>query len=283
MTALAKTSPVDDLTVRVEPTSGWPSLGLRELWRYRELFYFLTWRDIKVRYKQTVLGAAWALVQPLAAMVIFTIFFGRLADIPSENVPYSVFAFAGLTLWLFFATGVTQAANSLVAGANLVTKVYFPRLLMPASAVLAGAIDLVLASGLLIGLALVLGVTPPAQLPLALLFVLLAFASALGVGLWLAALNVQYRDVRHVVPFLTQFWLFATPVAYPSSLLDEPWRTIYGVNPMAGAVEGFRWATLGTPAPPGGMIALSVAVAGALLVSGAFYFRRMEKAFADLI
>jgi lipopolysaccharide transport system permease protein len=268
---------------RIRPSRGWVALGLGELWDYRELLWFLVWRDVKVRYKQTVLGAAWALVQPLAAMAIFTIFFGRLAQIPSENVPYSVFAFAGLTLWLFFATGVTQAANSLVAGASLVTKVYFPRLLMPVSAVLAGAIDLALASGLLIGLAVVLGVTPPAQLPAAPLFVLLAFATALGAGLWLAALNVQYRDVRHVVPFLTQIWLFATPVAYPSSLLDEPWRTLYGVNPMAGAVEGFRWAVLGTPAPPGGMIALSVAVSGALLVGGAFYFRRTEKTFADVI
>jgi lipopolysaccharide transport system permease protein len=283
MTTIDRTAPVDTLCVRVEPTRGWPRLGVRDLWRYRELFYFLTWRDIKVRYKQTVLGAAWALLQPLAAMLIFTIFFGRLAGIPSEDVPYSVFAFAGLTLWLFFANGVAQAANSLVAGAALVTKVYFPRLLMPTSAVIAGAIDLALASALLIGLALVLGVTPPVQIVAAPLFILLAFASALGVGLWLAALNVQYRDIRHVVPFLTQFWLFATPVAYPSTLLDEPWRTLYGLNPMAGAVDGFRWAVLGTPAPPGAMIALSALVAAVLVVTGAFYFRRMEKTFADVI
>lgn len=283
MTALANTPPVEEVTVRVEATRGWPRLGLGDLWRYRELFYFLTWRDIKVRYKQTVLGAAWALLQPLAAMVIFTIFFGRLADIPSENVPYSVFSFAALVLWLFFANGVTQGANSLVAGSSLVTKVYFPRLLMPASAVIAGAVDLALASVLLLGLALAVGVTPPVQVVTAPLFMLLAFACALGVSLWLAALNVQYRDVRHVVPFLTQFWLFATPVAYPSSLLDEPWRTLYGANPMAGAIEGFRWAVLGTPAPPVGMIALSVLVAAVLLVTGAFYFRRMEKTFADVI
>lgn len=282
MTSIDRPAPTA-ISVRVEPTGGWPRLNLRDLWRYRELFYFLTWRDIKVRYKQTVLGAAWALVQPLAAMAIFTIFFGRLAGIPSEDVPYSVFAFAGLVLWLFFATGITQAANSLVAGASLVTKVYFPRLLMPASSVLAGAVDLVLASTLLVGLALILGVTPPPAVVAAPLFVLIAFTSAAGVGLWLSALNVQFRDVRHVVPFLTQFWLFATPVAYPSSLLDEPWRTLYGLNPMAGAVDGFRWAVLGTPAPPVGMILLSTLVAVVLLVSGAFYFRRMEKTFADVI
>ena len=282
MTSIDRPAPTA-ISVRVEPTGGWPRLNLRDLWLYRELFYFLTWRDIKVRYKQTVLGAAWALVQPLAAMAIFTIFFGRLAGIPSEDVPYSVFAFAGLVLWLFFATGITQAANSLVAGASLVTKVYFPRLLMPASSVLAGAVDLVLASTLLVGLALILGVTPPPAVVAAPLFVLIAFTSAAGVGLWLSALNVQFRDVRHVVPFLTQFWLFATPVAYPSSLLDEPWRTLYGLNPMAGAVDGFRWAVLGTPAPPVGMILLSTLVAVVLLVSGAFYFRRMEKTFADVI
>jgi lipopolysaccharide transport system permease protein len=274
---------VEARTVRVQRTRGWPSLRLREIWTYRELLYFFTWRDVKVRYKQTALGAAWAILQPLATMLVFTLVFGRLAGIPSEGVPYALFAYSGLVLWTFFSTGLVQAANSLVVSANLVTKVYFPRLLVPTASIGAAVLDVVLASSVLVLLMAGYGVAPPAQVLLAPLFVALAAATALGAGFWLSALNVQFRDVKYTLTFLTQLWLFATPIAYPSTLLDEPWRTLYALNPLVGAVEGFRWATLGADVAPGSMIAVSTAVATALLVSGAFYFRRMERTFADVI
>ncbi len=268
---------------RIEPSRGWVSLKLNELWDYRELLYFLTWRDIKVRYKQTVLGVAWAIIQPLFTMLVFTLFFGRLAKIPSDGIPYSIFNFAGLVPWTFFSNGLTQSANSLVGSSNLLTKVYFPRLCIPLATVLSGVVDFVLAFAVLLILMLFKNITPTLNIIWLPFFLLLALVTSLGVGLWLAALNVQYRDVRYVVPFITQFWMLATPVAYPSSLMSEPWRTVYGINPMVGVVEGFRWALLGTKTAPGPMLWVSVMAALILLVSGAFYFRRMEKTFADVV
>jgi lipopolysaccharide transport system permease protein len=269
--------------VRIEPSEGWVSLKLRELWEYRELLYFLIWRDIKVRYKQTVLGAAWAIIQPFFTMVVFSVFFGRLAKIPSDNIPYPVFSYAALVPWTFFAHGLSESSNSLVGSARLIKKVYFPRLAMPISTVLSGSVDLLLAFIVLLGMMLVYGIVPTTNSLWLPLFLLLALTTSLGAGLWLSAMNVQFRDVRYTVPFIVQAWLFATPIAYPSSLLSEPWRTLYGINPMVGVVEGFRWALLGTDTAPGPIILVSSLGALALLVSGAFYFRRMEKTFADVV
>ena len=232
--------------VRIEPSRGWVSLRLHELWEFRELLYFLAWRDIKVRYKQTALGVAWAIIQPFFTMVIFSIFFGKLGRIPSDGVPYPIFAYAALVPWTFFAHGLNQSSNSLVSGAQLIKKVYFPRLIVPIAAVLSGVIDFILAFIVLLGMMLYYGMVPTANVVWLPAFLLLALTTSLGVGLWLSTLNVEYRDVRHAVPFITQFWLFATPIAYPSTLLSEPWRTLYGLNPMVGVVEGFRWALLGT-------------------------------------
>jgi lipopolysaccharide transport system permease protein len=267
----------------IQPSRGWVSLRLRDLWAYRDLLYFLTWRDIKVRYKQTILGAAWAIIQPFFTMVIFSLFFGRLARMPSDEVPYPVFSYAALVPWTFFANALSNSTSSLVASANLLRKVYFPRLVIPVSAVLAGVIDFALAFMVLVGMILFYGIVPTAAVAWLPLLLLLALVTSLGAGLWLTAMNVQFRDVRYAVPFLIQAWLFATPIAYPSSLLDEPWRTLYGINPMAGVVEGFRWALLGTETAPGPMIGVSALVAVGLLVSGAFYFRRMERSFADVV
>jgi lipopolysaccharide transport system permease protein len=253
------------------------------LWEYREILYFLTWRDIKVRYKQTVLGAAWAIIQPLFAMVVFSIFFGRLAKVPSDGLPYPIFAYCALLPWQLFAHSLGEAANSLVGSQSLITKVYFPRLVIPISAVLAGVVDFAIAFVVLLAMILNYGIAPTAAVMTLPLFVLLAVATALTAGLWLSALNVQYRDVRYTIPFLTQFWLFASPVAYPSSLVPEQWRVLYGRNPMAGVIEGFRWALLGKGSGPGPMLVVSVLVTVVLLVSGAYYFRRMEKTFADIV
>ena len=264
----------------IEPSRGWVSLKLRELWEYRELLYFLTWRDIRVRYKQTMLGAAWAIIQPFFTMVVFSLFFGTLAKMPSDGVPYPIFSYAGLLPWQYFAYSLGQSSNSLVGSANLIRKVYFPRLIIPLSAVLAGVVDFAIAFIVLLGMMVYFRVWPTSGIFLLPLFLLLALVTALGVGLWLSALNVRYRDIRYIVPFITQFWMFATPVVYPSSLLNEPWRTLYGLNPMVGVVEGFRWALLGTN-PPGPMMLVSALVSLAILVSGLFYFRRMEKTFAD--
>ncbi len=269
--------------IHIEPSKGWVSLKLHELWEYRELFYFLIWRDVKVRYKQTVLGAAWAIIQPFFTMVVFSLFFGKLAQVPSDGIPYPIFSYAALVPWSFFAQGLTQASTSLVISSNLITKVYFPRLVVPVARVLAGVVDFILAFIVLLLMMLYYGLTPTLNVVWLPLFLLLALITALGVSLWLSALNVQFRDVQYTIPFLTQFWLFATPIAYPSSLLAEPWRTFYGLNPMAGVVEGFRWALLGTDTAPGPIIIVSTFVALALLVGGAFYFRRMEKTFADVV
>ncbi len=277
--ALDKPLPV----MRIEPSKGWVSLQLSHLWDFRELLFFLIWRDIKVRYKQTALGAAWAVLQPFFTMVVFSLFMGKLAKIPSDNLPYPVFAFAALVPWTFFAQGLAQSSDSLVGSANLIRKVYFPRLVIPIASVMAGFIDFAIAFVVLLGMMVFYGVYPTANVLWLPLLLLLALVTSLGVGLWLSALNVKFRDVRYTVPFLIQFWMFSTPIAYPSSLLPEPWRTVYGINPMAGVVEGFRWALLGTNTAPGPMILVSAVVAVTLLVSGAFYFRRMEKTFADTV
>ena len=268
---------------RIEATRGWVSLRLSELWDYRELLYFLTWRDIKVRYKQTILGAAWAIIQPFFTMLVFSMFFGRLARVPSDGIPYPVFCYAALVPWTFFANGLTQSSNSLVGSSNLITKVYFPRLTIPLATVFSGVIDFCLAFLLLIGMMIFYGLIPTVNIVWLPLFLLLALVTSLGVGLWLAALNVQFRDVRYVVPFVNQFWMLATPIAYPSSLMREKWRLIYGLNPMAGVVEGFRWALLGVNTTPGPMLIVSSLAAVILLLGGAFYFRRMEKTFADVV
>jgi lipopolysaccharide transport system permease protein len=267
----------------LEPTQGLVSLRLRDLWEYRELLFFLTWRDIKVRYKQTLLGAAWAIIQPFFTMVVFSLFFGKLAGVPSDGLPYPLFSFAALVPWNFFANGLNQSSNSLVGSANLIQKVYFPRLVIPISSVLSGAVDFVLAFLVLLGMMLYYEIFPTLRVFWLVPLSCLALMTALGVGLWLSTLNVEYRDVRYTLSFLTQIWLLATPIAYPSSLLPEPWRTLYGMNPMAGVVEGFRWALLGTQSTPASMIILSTLASLALLVTGALYFRRMERTFADVV
>jgi lipopolysaccharide transport system permease protein len=269
--------------IHIQPSSGWVALKLRELWEYRELLYFLAMRDIHVRYKQTVLGAAWAIIQPFFTMVVFSLFFGRLAGIPSDGVPYPIFSYAALVPWTFFANGLGQASDSLANSSALITKVYFPRLTIPIAKALAGVVDFVLAFLVLLGMMIYYGMAPTINILWLPLLLVLALAASLGVGLWLSAMNVQFRDVRYLVPFLTQLWMFCTPVAYPSSLLPEPWRTVYGINPMVGVVEGFRWALLGTQTAPGLMIIASSLVTMAILVGGAFYFRRMEKTFADVV
>ncbi len=267
----------------IDPPTGWTLIGLRELWDHRELLYFLTWRDVKVRYKQTALGAAWAIIQPLFMMLVFSLFFGRLAKIPSDGIPYPIFTFCALLPWQLFAHALTESSNSLVANERLITKVYFPRLVVPIAAVLGGLVDFAVAFVILIIMMAYYGLVPTWAVITLPGFILLAVMTALAVGLWLSALNVKYRDVRYTINFLIQFWLFATPIAYPSSLVPERWRALYGLNPMAGVVEGFRWALLGKQEAPGAMLWVSVAVVVVLLFGGLFYFRRMEQEFADVV
>jgi lipopolysaccharide transport system permease protein len=268
-------------TIVIRPSRGWVSLDLRDLWRYRELLYFLTWRDIKVRYKQTVFGAAWAIVQPFFTMIVFSVFFGQLVRVPSDGIPYPIFAYSGLLPWQLFSQAVTRSGNSLVSNRHLITKIYFPRLAIPVSAVLPGLVDFGIAFVVLLVMMVYYHIAPTVAVLTLPFFLLLAVAAALGVGLWLSALNLQYRDVGYTIPFLTQFWLFATPVVYPSSLIPEEWQVLYGLNPMAGVVEGFRWALLGK-APPGPFLMISVGAVMLLLIGGLYYFRRMEKTFADV-
>ena len=267
----------------IRPSRGWVSLRLRELWEYRELLYFLTWRDIKVRYKQSVLGIAWAIIQPLTTMIIFSVIFGQLARLPSDGIPYPVFSYTALLPWNLFAGALTRSTTSVVGSANLVKKVYFPRLVIPLASTLAVLVDFVVAFVILVGLMLYYGFAPTLTTLTLPLFTLLALATALAVGLWLSALNAQYRDVGHAIPFLVQAWMYASPVAYAASLIPERWRTLYALNPMVGVIEGFRWALLGTGQGPGSMLVVSSVVTLLLLVSGAAYFRRMEKSFADVV
>jgi lipopolysaccharide transport system permease protein len=269
--------------ILIQPTHGWVSLKLNEVWEYRELLYFFIWRDIKVRYKQTVMGVSWAIIQPVFTMVIFSLFFGRLAGVPSDGVPYPIFSYAALVPWMFFANALVQASNSLVNNSDMLRKIYFPRMTMPLATVLSGIVDFTLAFIVLIGMMFYFGYFPTKNVIWLPFLLLLAFVTSLGVSLWLSAMNVQFRDVRYTIPFLTQAWLFLTPIAYPSSMLPEPWRTLYSINPMVGVVEGFRWALLGTDTAPGLMVIISSIVAILLLLSGAFYFRRMERTFADVV
>lgn len=266
----------------IRPTRGWLKLNLAELWAYRELLYFLVWRDIKVRYKQTALGAAWAVLQPVLTMLVFSVFFGRLAKVPSDGVPYPIFAYCALLPWQLFAYALTESANSLVGSQNLIKKVYFPRLVVPLSSVLAGLVDFGISFGVLLCLMVYYHIVPTWAVALLPLFIVLALAAALSVGLWLSALNVEFRDVRYTIPFLTQFWLFATPVAYPSSLVPARWRPLLGLNPMAGVVDGFRWALLGQTGAPGPLLWVSIGAVVVLLFGGLMYFRRMESTFADV-
>lgn len=275
--------PGGEIHTVIEPPRGWAPLELGELWKYRELLIFLTWRDIMVRYKQTALGAAWAILQPVLTMVVFSIIFGGLAKLPSNGIPYPIFTFAALLPWQLFAFALTNSSNSLIGDQKLISKVYFPRLVIPLSSVLAGLVDFAIAFLVLLGLMVWYGIRVTPAVLLLPIFLLLALTSAMAVGLWLSALNVQYRDIRYVVPFLTQFWMYATPIAYSSELIPEKWRWLYSLNPMTGVVEGFRWAILGKSNLDLVSLGLSAAVVAALLIGGLYYFKRMEASFADVI
>jgi lipopolysaccharide transport system permease protein len=266
----------------IRPSRGWVPINFRELWHYRELLYFLTWRDLKVRYKQTVFGALWAILQPVLSMAAFSLFFGRLAKVPSDGIPYPLFALSGLIPWQLFAYALGQSSNSIVANKNLVSKVYFPRLIVPLAAVLSGLVDFCIAFGVLLVMFILYGYIPSPALAMIPLAIILTVVSALAVGLWLSALNVRYRDVQYTIPFLTQFWMFITPIAYSSSLIPARFRSIYGLNPMAGVVECFRWGLFGQHAGSLSLIGLSSFVVVLAFMGGLAYFRRVEKTFADL-
>ena len=280
---------VEPNTVVVRPTKGWMALNLRDLWLYRELIYFMTWRDLKVRYKQTLIGVSWAVLNPFLNMVVFSIFFGGLAKMPSDGVPYPIFSFVGLLPWGLFANALLNASRSLYANQNMVSKVYFPRLVLPLSSVLGGIVDFAIAALVLVGIILYYDLTGITRLlftwqMLTLpLYLLLALGTALGVSLWFSALYVQYHDVGYILPFLAGFWQIISPVVYSTTLIPAKWQVLYALNPMAGVVNGFRWAILGTPTGPSSDLILSTAVAIVLLLSGLIYFRRMEKTFADTI
>jgi len=273
----------DSLTLRIAPPKGWWDLHLGELWQSRELVYFFVWRDIKIRYKQTAIGAAWAVLQPFLAMVVFTLFFGKLAHIPSGGIPYPVFYYSALLPWLYFAASVQAATNTIVENQRVITKVYFSRLALPISSVLSGLVDFVVGFVLFLFMMIYYGIRPGIPLLLFPFFLFLAVLTALGVGLWLSAMNAIYRDVRYVVPFLVQFWLFASPVAYSSSLVPEKWRWLYGLNPMAGVIEGFRWSLSGQGTPPGRMVLVSAVIVLFLVASGLIYFQKMETTVADVV
>ena len=273
--------PVIDTTIA--PPNSWHDLNLSELWEFRELLYFFVWRDLKVRYKQTAIGAAWAILQPFMTMVVFSLFFGKLAHIPSNGLPYPIFYYSALLPWMYFAGALQNATNTMVEHQRVITKVYFPRLLLPMSAVVSGLVDLAIGFVVFLGMMLYYGIKPGRAVLLLPFFLLLAVLTALGVGLWLSALNAIYRDVRYVLPFLVQFWMFASPVAYPSSLVPTRWRWLYGLNPMAGVIEGFRWALTGSGAPPSLLLAASTAAVLAVVVGGVAYFQKMEGTIADVV
>jgi lipopolysaccharide transport system permease protein len=281
MTELAKHEPT---TIYIKPTTGLAALNLRDLWVYRELVLFMIWRQLKVRYKQTALGAAWAIIQPLMTMIVFNFIFGNVAKVPTDDIPYPIFSYTALLPWGLFTTALNQASRSLTTNQNMVTKIYFPRLVLPISSVLAGLVDFAIAFVILIGLLIYYGVTPAWNVLWTLpFFLLLSIVTALGVALWLSAINVQYRDVNYALPFLTQFWLFLTPVAYSASIISDQWQLVYSLNPMAGVVNGFRWALLGAGSGPDLALWISVGISLLILVSGLFYFRNMERTFADTI
>jgi len=269
-------------TLIIKPPKKWVPVDFQELWNYRELLLSFTRRDIKIRYKQTALGFLWAIIQPLFMMLIFTIIFGGFAKIPSDGIPYPLFSFAALLPWMLFSEGLTRSTMSMVANSNIITKVYFPRLIMPISGILSPLVDFAVSITILILMMAYYGFVPTINVIFLPLFILLALATSLGVGLWLSALNVKYRDFQYTVPFIIQLWMYASPVVYPASMLPQSIRFLYGLNPMAGVIEGFRWALLGT-AVPSSMIFVSVCVVVVLLVSGMFYFRRMEQYYADIV
>ena len=284
MTASARSPVVVEPGVTfVRPPKGAGTLDIHELWEFRELLYYLVWRSIKVRYKQTLLGASWAILQPFLTMLVLSVFLGRFARMPSSGVPYPLFAYAGLVVWTFFTSAVSQATQSIVEQQAMITRVYFPRILLPVSGVLAATVDMVFSLPVLIGLMLFYGFAPSSAVWTLPVFLVLAAGAALGIGLWLSALNVRYRDVRYAIPFLIQLWFLATPVMYPSSLLPNRWRVVYGINPMAGVIEGFRWGLLKGVKPPGGLLAVSVAIILIAIFGGLRYFRRMEATFADVV
>ena len=271
------------LHIVIEPPKGWAPIELREIWSYRELLFFLTWRDVKFRYKQTALGVAWAILQPVLTMVIFSVIFGNLAKLPSGGIPYPVFTYTALLPWQLFAFALASSSNSLVGNQSLISKVYFPRLVIPFSSVMAGVLDFGVSFLVLMGMMVFYNIQLSAIILTLPFFILLAVVSALAVGLWLSALNVQYRDVRYAIPFLTQFWMYATPIAYSSELIPEKWRWLYSLNPMTGVVEGFRWALLGESSLDVFSLGISAIVIVALLISGLYYFKRLEATFADII
>ena len=274
---------VDRLVTIIQPPKGWVPLELRGLWEYRDLLYLFVWRDLKLRYKQTMVGASWAIIQPFIAMVVLSIFFGKLIKVPSEGIPYPIFAYTALVPWMYFVNALTQSSNSVVGNYTLITRVYFPRLVIPITTVVTGLLDFAIAFAILIGMMLFYGIVPTAAIWTLPFFIMLTIAASSGLGLWLAALNVEYRDVRFILPFLTQLWFFITPVAYPSSLVPEPWRAIYSLNPMVGVIEGFRWALLGKAQPPSVVLVISVIAVIGLLIGGLYFFRYKEGTFADVI
>jgi len=283
-TITTTTTPIpQEEVVILQPSRGWSALNLRDLWLYRELVYFLTWRDIKVRYKQTVLGAGWAILQPLINMIVLGVIFGNFAKMPTEGIPRPIFTFAALLPWGLFSKALNDAGRSMLSNRNMITKIYFPRLIIPLSSVLGGVVDFLIQFGILILMMAVFGFAPTLNIWALPFFLLLSLATALGFGLWLSALNVLYRDVNYILPFLTQLWVLVTPIAYSSSVVPEKWRLLYALNPMVGVVEGFRWALLGTETSPGPQMILSVIISVTLLVTGMYYFRRMERTFADMV
>ena len=274
--------PVGPLTV-IEPPRGWLSLNLAELWRYRDLFTLLVWRDFSSRYRQSLLGIGWAVVRPVFSVVVFTVIFGRIAKLPSDGIPYPLFSFAAMMPWLYFSGALAGATNSVVTGSALLTKVYFPRLILPLATVTTGLVDLAIQFVLLVGLMLWYGVVPSWAILLAPLFIAECTLVSLALGLWLTALNVKYRDIGHLVPFMTQIWMYLTPIVYATSMVPERWRAVYALNPMVGVIEGFRWAMLGQSAPDWTMLAVSFSVVLVLFVGGLYYFNRVERTFADII
>ncbi len=266
----------------IKPPHGWTALNLRDLWNYRELIGFMTWRDIIVRYKQTLLGVLWAILRPVLTMVVFSLIFGGLAKLPSDDIPYPIFSFAAILPWELFSKALSDASRSLVQNSSMITKIYFPRMILPLASVISGLVDFMIAFIILIVMMLFYRITPTSNIWMLPLFLILALATSLGVGLWLSAANVMYRDINYILPFITQLWLYITPVAYSNTLIPEQWQFVYAMNPMAGVVQGFRWVLLGTEAP-GNLIWVSVGVAVIVLVTGLFYFKRMERQFADLV
>jgi len=266
-----------------EPSKGWTKLNLSEVWEYRELLFILAWRDMSIRYKQTFLGGLWAIIQPFVTMIIFSVVFGKLAKIPSDDIPYPIFSYTALVPWAFFVNALNKSSLSLLSNTNLINKVYFPRLVLPISAVIVGTIDFFVAFFMLLLMMLYFGIFPKMAIIFLPFFILLTLVTSLGIGIWIATLNVKFYDLQNALPFIIQAWMFATPIAYPSSLLQEPWRSIYGLNPMAGVVEGFRWALLGTHTSPGGIMIVSAITAFVILIAGMFYFKRVEPTFADFL